>query len=134
MITYIRNHTMRIEKLTTLSLSIYSNKGAYALLIGSGISRNAHIPADWDVEERLIEQFAATQKVSGEDDWHKWYLEQYGKQANYSDLLEDMVKTPTERVRLMQNFFEPTTEEKELGWKLPTKAHRAIANLIREEL
>lgn len=123
---------MKIEKLTTLALSIYSNKGAYALLLGSGISRNAHIPAGWEVEERLIEQIAATQKVSGEDDWHKWYLEQYGKQANYSDLLEEMVKTPTERVRLMQNFFEPTTEEKELGCKLPTKAHRAIANLIRE--
>ena len=53
---------MRIEKLTTLSLSIYSNKGAYALLLGFGISRKAHIPAGWDVEERLIEQIAATQK------------------------------------------------------------------------
>lgn len=123
---------MKIEKLTTLALSVYSNKGAYALLLGSGISRRAHIPTGWEVESRLIERIAATQGIFNEEDWHQWYINQYGKEANYSDLLEEMVKTPTERVRLMQNFFEPTTEEKELGWKLPTKAHRAIANLIRE--
>ena len=123
---------MKIEKLTTLALSVYSNKGAYALLLGSGISRRAHIPTGWEVESRLIERIAATQGIFNEEDWHQWYINQYGKEANYSDLLEEMVKTPTERVRLMQNFFEPTTDEKELGWKLPTKAHRAIANLIRE--
>ena len=123
---------MKIEKLTTLALSVYSNKGAYALLLGSGISRRAHIPTGWEVESRLIERIAATQGIFNEEDWHQWFINQYGKEANYSDLLEEMVKTPTERVRLMQNFFEPTTDEKELGWKLPTKAHRAIANLIRE--
>ena len=111
---------MKIEKLTTLALSVYSNKGAYALLLGSGISRRAHIPTGWEVESRLIERIAATQGIFNEEDWHQWYINQYGKEANYSDLLEEMVKTPTERVRLMQNFFEPTTDEKELGWKLPT--------------
>ena len=85
-----------------------------------------------EVEERLIEQIAATQNVSEANDWHQWYLKQYGKHANYSELLGEMVKTSTERVRLMQKFFEPTTEEKDLGWKLPTKAHKAIANLIKE--
>lgn len=124
---------MKIEKLTPLTLSIHSNIGAYALLLGSGISRKAHIPTGWKVEERLIEQIAATQNVSEVNDWHQWYLKQYGKQANYSELLGEMVKTSTERVRLMQKIFESTTEEKDLGWKLPTKAHRAIANLIREE-
>lgn len=123
---------MKIEKLTTLALSIYSNKGAYALLLGSGISRRAHIPTGWEVESRLIERIAATQGIFNEEDWHQWYINQYGKEANYSDLLEEMVKTPTERVRLMQKFFEPTTEEKDLGWKLPTKAHKAIANMIKE--
>ena len=123
---------MKIEKLTTLALSVYSNKGAYALLLGSGISRGAHIPTGWEVETRLIERIAATQGIFNEEDWHQWYINQYGKNANYSDLLGQMVKTPTERVRLMQGFFEPTDEERNIGWKMPTKAHRAIAQLMSE--
>lgn len=123
---------MKIEKLTTLALSVYSNKGAYTLLLGSGISRSAHIPTGWEVESRLIEQIAATQGIFNEEDWHQWYINQYGKEANYSDLLGQMVRTPTERVRLMQDFFEPTDEERNIGWKIPTKAHRAIAQLMSE--
>ena len=45
---------MKIERLTTLAFSMYSNKGAYALLLGSGISRSAHIPTGWEIESCLI--------------------------------------------------------------------------------
>jgi len=123
---------MGIEKLTTLAFSMYSNKGAYAILLGAGISRSAHIPSGWEVENKLIEQLAATQSVANEDDWHQWFKGMYGYSANYSSLLETLVKTPTERVQLMKSFFEPTDEEKELGWKEPTKAHRAIAKLAKD--
>lgn len=63
---------MGIERLTTLAFSMYSNKGAYALLLGAGISRSAHIPSGWEVENMLIEQLAATQGVADIEDWHKW--------------------------------------------------------------
>ena len=39
-----------MERLTTLAFSMYNNKGAYALLLGAGISRPARIPSGWDVE------------------------------------------------------------------------------------
>lgn len=123
---------MGIEKLTTLAFSVYSNKGAYALLLGSGISRSAHIPSGWEVEEKLIQKLGASQGVTESEDWHKWYKEHYQQPASYSSLLGDIVKTPTERVQLMKPFFEPTDEEKKLGWKKPTKAHVAIAKLAKE--
>lgn len=122
---------MGIENLTRLAFSMYTNKGAYALLLGAGISRSAHIPSGWEVEEMLIKQLAATQSVTDKKDWHQWYKDKYGHSANYSLLLEALVKTPTERVQLMKGFFEPTAEDKELGWKEPTKAHRAIAKLAK---
>ena len=56
--------TMGIEKLTTLAFSMYSNKGAYALLLGSGISRSSGIPSGWEVEERLIQMLGASQGVT----------------------------------------------------------------------
>lgn len=123
---------MGIERLTTLAFSMYTNKGAYALLLGAGISRSAHIPSGWEVENLLIEQLAAIQGVADIEDWHQWYKDKYGNSATYSSLLEELVKEPTERVQLMRGFFEPTDEEKELGWKKPTKAHEAIAKLAKD--
>ena len=123
---------MGIERLTTLAFSMYTNKGAYAILLGAGISRSAHIPSGWEVENKLIEQLAATQDVTNVKDWHQWYKDKYGQSSGYSSLLEALVRTPTERVQLMKSFFEPTDEEKELGWKEPTMAHRAIAKLAKD--
>lgn len=123
---------MRIEKLTTLAFSMYSNKGAYALLLGSGISRSAHIPSGWEVEEKLIQKLGASQGIIDSDDWHQWYKDKYQQSASYSSLLGEIVKTPTERVQLMKSFFEPTDEEKEIGWKTPTKAHLAIARCAKK--
>ena len=122
---------MNIERLTTLAFSMYSNRGAYALLLGSGISCAAHIPSGWKVEEDLIQQLALTQGVAESEDWHQWYKEAYHEPASYSALLEALVKTSTERVQLMRSFFEPSDEEKEYGWKSPTKAHYAIARLLK---
>lgn len=122
---------MGIERLTTLAFSVYTNKGAYALLLGAGISRSAHIPSGWEVEIKLIEQLATTHGVANLEDWHQWYKDKYGHSADYSSLLEALVKTPTERVQLMKGFFEPTDDEKELGWKEPTMTHRAIAKLAK---
>lgn len=123
---------MGIEKLTTLAFSMYSNKGAYALLLGSGISRSAHIPSGWEVEEKLIQKIGASQGVAESEDWHQWYKDCYKQSASYSALLGEIVKTPTERVQLMRSFFEPTDEEKEVGWKTPTKAHLSIARLAKK--
>ena len=47
---------------TTISFSVYSNKGVYALLLGSGISRNAGIPTGWDIVINLIDQLAKINK------------------------------------------------------------------------
>ena len=123
---------MAINKLTTLAFSVYSNKGAYALLCGAGISRSAGIKTGWNIEEDLIQKIAATQGVTDSEDWHKWYKDEYGKEADYSSLLSEVVTTPTERVQLMREYFEPTEEEREEGLKQPTKAHRAIAELAKD--
>lgn len=55
----------------------------------------------------------------------------YGKAVDYSSLLGEVVKTPTERVNLMKSYFEPTEEERQSHLKEPTKAHRAIAKMAK---
>ena len=122
---------MLVNRISTIALSMFSNKGAYAILCGAGISRSAGIKTGWHIEEDLIRKIAATQGVTDAKDWHEWYKEYYGKNASYSSLLADVVTTATERVQLMKQYFEATEEEKEDGLKQPTKAHESIAKLAK---
>jgi SIR2-like protein len=43
-----------------------------------------------------------------------------------------LAKTPSSRNQLLVSYFEPTEKEREDGLKLPTQAHKSIANLVKE--
>ena len=118
-----------IDPVHSLALSIQANPGVYAVLVGSGVSRAAKIPTGWEITLDLIRKLAEITGEVCESDPRRWYLEKYGTEASYSDLLNQVAKTPSERQRLLRAHFEPTEEEREEGRKAPTAAHRAIAGL-----
>ena len=117
--------------LSTLAFSLYSNKGTYALLLGAGISRSSGIPSGWDIVLDLLRKLAIQNGEKEIIDYEQWYQEKYGKAVDYSSLLGEVVKTPTERVNMMKSYFEPTEEERQSHLKEPTKAHRAIAKMAK---
>lgn len=119
-----------MDELTSLAFSIYSNKGVYAILLGSGISRSSGIPTGWDIVIDLINKLALQQGAVIEDA-EKWFLDTFNESPDYSNILSKLVKTPTERVNLLKPYFEPTEEERENNLKEPTKAHRAIAQIAK---
>lgn len=80
----------------------------------------------------LVSRVAAMIGADRGVDPAEWYETKYGKAPGYSDLLDLLAKTPAERRSILHAFFEPTDEEREDGLKLPTKAHRAIADLVRK--
>jgi hypothetical protein len=55
----------------------------------------------------------------------------FGKEPNYGQLLDNLAPTPTERRNLLRAFFEPTPEESDEDFKVPTVAHKAIADLVK---
>jgi len=119
-----------IDPMISLAFTVYSNKGAYALLLGSGISHAAGIPTGWEIILDLVRKVA---KLAGEDcgaDPIEWYRKKYGADPDYSQLLDDIAPKPTERQQLLRGYFEPTADEREQGVKLPSAAHRAIAQLV----
>lgn len=121
-----------IDPIHSLAFSIQSNRGVYAVLLGSGISRSARIPTGWDITLDLVRKLAS---VSGQDcdpSPEKWYRDNFGKAPDYSELLDSLAKTPAERQQLLRVYWEATTEEREEGAKQPTKAHRAIADLVAQ--
>lgn len=120
---------LMIDPLTSLAFSIYSGKGVYALLLGSGISRSAEIPTGWEVTLDLVRKVAAVKQLDPEPDPALWYLNETGLEPDYSDLLEELAKTAPERANALTAYFEATPEERQEGKKTPTAAHRAIARL-----
>lgn len=119
-----------IDALTSLAFSIYSGKGIYAILLGSGASRSAEIPTGWEVTMDLVRQVATIQKESCDPNPESWYVNKFEKSPDYSDLLEQLAKTSAERTTVLSSYFEPTQVDRENGWKLPTEAHKQIASLV----
>ena len=121
-----------IDPIQSLAFSIQANPGVYAVLIGSGVSRAAKIPSGWEITLDLIRKLAVLHEETGDPEPDNWYLEKFGKEANYSDLLKDLVKTQAERQQLLRPYFEPNDTEREQGDKEPTLAHRAMASLAAQ--
>ncbi len=123
-----------ISPTESLAFSMHANPGVYALLVGSGVSRNAKIPTGWEITLDLIHKLAALRKETPDPDAEQWYRNTFGKEPDYSDLLDDLCKTPAERQQLLRDYIEPSPDERDEGIKQPTTAHRAIAALAENRL
>jgi SIR2-like domain len=118
-----------IDPLVSLAFSMHAKKGAYALLLGSGVSRSAGIPTGWEVILDLTRKLAAAHNEDSRPDPAAWYQKKYGDAPNYAKLLHAIAKTPAERHQLLKGYFEATDEDRDQGRKTPTAAHLAIADL-----
>ncbi|NMO54530.1 hypothetical protein HH310_25520 [Actinoplanes sp. TBRC 11911] len=118
------------DALLTLAFSLRATPGAYALLLGAGVSAPSGIPTAWGVLTDLTSRVA---ELSGADasDPVVWYEEQFKQAPRYETLLERLAPTQLERQRLLRAYFEPTSEDVEAGRKAPTAAHLAIARMVR---
>lgn len=121
-----------IDPLLSLAISVQSNPGVYALLLGSGISRAAGIPTGWEIVLDLIRKLAQLKGEDAQPDPAAWYRSAFGEEPDYARLLDAVAKSPAERQQLLRTYFEPSDDEREEGLKLPTAAHRAIAKLVAQ--
>lgn len=120
------------DPMTQLGFSLYENKGVFAVLLGSGLSRAADIPTGWEITIDLIRRIALAQGMDEQPDWPAWYRERTGREPEYSALVEDIATSPAERRAVLHSYIEPTGEDREQGRKIPTAAHNAIAELVRD--
>lgn len=119
-----------IDPMVPLAFSVHTSPGVYALLLGSGISRPADIPTGWDITLDLIRKTAAVQGHDPGDAPAAWYQSTFGKDPDYSELVEGVAPGTGNRRQLLERYFVPTEDERELGKKMPTEAHKSIAQLV----
>jgi hypothetical protein len=119
-----------------LATSMHAQPGVYALLLGSGVSTGANILTGWGVVTDLVRKVAVQEGAETADqaaaDPEAWWYEQYGEGLGYSSLLKSLAPTAAARQGLLEDYFEPTAEEREEGVKTPSAAHRAIAQLVKK--
>ncbi|PEK11071.1 SIR2 family protein [Bacillus toyonensis] len=118
------------NRLMSLSFSMEANKGVYALLLGSGVSYSANIPTGWGILTELCRRIMELKKEE-HDDPIQWYQNYFGKIPAYDEVIESLANTSTERVSLLEEFFEPN-ENDEGNTKKPTIAHKQIAKLVKD--
>ncbi len=120
------------DPLTQIAFSVCENKGVFALLLGSGLSRAAGIPTGWEITLDLIRRVALAKGIDEQADWAKWHRDEFGSEPDYSALLEELAASSEECRSILQSYIEPTDEEREEGLKVPTPAHHAVADLVRD--
>ena len=118
-----------ISPTESLAFSMHANPGVYAILAGAGVSLAAKIPTGWDITLDLVRKLAALRGETCDPDPEQWYRSTFGKEADYSDLLDALCGTPAERQQLLRDYIEPSAADRDEGTKRPTTAHRSIAAL-----
>ena len=71
--------TLISDVLTQLAFALFENKGVFAVLLGSGLSRAAEIPTGWEITLDLIRRVALAQGTVEQPDWAKGTMKQRGK-------------------------------------------------------
>lgn len=117
--------------LQALAVSMQSAKGAFAVLLGSGVSDPAGIPSGWQLTRLLLEKLATLDGGPLPTDLEAWFADSFGQDATYSNVLEACATSPGLRSDLLHAYFEPSDEDRVDGRKVPTRAHEAIASLAR---
>ena len=97
-----------IDPIVKISLAVHANKGAYAVLLGSGVSAAAGIPTGWQIVSDLVTKVASLEGVDVGDDPAAWYKQRYGAYPDYSGLLNAIASSPTERSLLLRSYFGTT--------------------------
>jgi len=99
-----------LDAITSLAFAMHSSKGVYALFLGSGLATAAGIPTGWDITLDLVRRAAAVAGVDPGADAHTWYRTKYGRDPDYSELLDTLAKTPADRpswkIRIAGSFAD----------------------------
>lgn len=115
---------LAVDPITSAAFALCSRPGAYAVLVGSGVSSAAGVPNGWQVLERLVGEVASLENSDAGVEPMDWFREQFGVKSTYSGVVEALGVTEAERQALIVRALYG-----EDGPPDPTPGHRALARL-----
>jgi hypothetical protein len=119
-----------IDRFVVLAASLHYDRGAYAVLVGSGMSTTAGIPTGWDLTKELAGLEARRQNGRIPDKIEAWWAANKRVPLTYSAVVEALAPTIGQRQALLRSVIEPSADEIRAGLKIPGAAHHALAELV----
>jgi hypothetical protein len=119
-----------VDPFVVLSASLHFDRGAYAVLAGSGMSTAAGIPTGWDLTKALAALEALHRDEHIPDDIEAWWAANKAVPLAYSTVMEAIAPTLGQRQALLRSVIEPSADEIRAGLKIPGAAHHALAELV----
>jgi len=120
-----------VHPVTSLARSISTNPGVYVPLIGSGMSVAAGVPTGHQLVEMLAREVIRSEAGNSPEDVNQWWNENRGAPLTYQSMVQALALGAGDRQALLKAFIEPTAEELTQGLKAPTRAHLAVADLVK---
>ncbi len=118
---------MPLDPIVSLSVALAEAPGTCALLIGSGVSRDAGVPTGQEVMRsglhRLYQLETSSTEPLDDDALDAWLTEAGHVDLTYSSLLALIAPDPAVRRGYLADFFEG---------KQPGRAHEALADLAEQ--
>lgn len=75
-----------VDPSVSLAISLTTAPGAYAMFLGSGVSRVAGIPTGWEVTLDLVRKAIGAEGADTSEDPLSWYRERFDKDPDYSEV------------------------------------------------
>lgn len=119
-----------IDPFVVMAASLHYDRGAYAVLAGSGMSTAAGIPTGWDLTKELAGLEARHAEGHVPDDIEAWWAANKTVPLTYSAVMEAIAPTISQRQALLRSVIEPSADEIRAGLKVPSPAHHALAELV----
>lgn len=117
--------------LASLAFGMSNNPAAYAILLGSGVSRGAGILTGHEILLDLIKRIAELNGCEVEGEPLKWFKANCEGEPSYSNVIEQLGRKGEERRRLLEPYFESKGLDGKTVQKVPSAAHRTVAKLMK---
>ncbi|MBT2568137.1 SIR2 family protein [Arthrobacter sp. ISL-85] len=122
------------DRMISLAFSLRTTPGAYAVLLGAGVSVNSGVPSAWDVLTDLLSRLAELRGTPPleDEDLLPWYESEFNEVPTYQSILERLAPTQYDRQAILKGYFEASVENGERRTTKPTDAHRCLAELMAD--
>jgi hypothetical protein len=121
---------MQLSPHERMSLAMHVNRGSYAFLLGSGVSKSAGIPTGWEIVLDMIRKLAKLQGLEQVEDPEQWFLDTYKSRPTFGNILDLLQLKEEERRKILVPYVEGNGKDKGES-PSPTTAHHAVANLVK---
>lgn len=119
------------DEVIPAAFALHNSRRRYALLLGSGISRDTGILTAGEITDDLIRQIAGGKIIAGQKP-QDWYKETHdGIAPTFTGLFDELARSKEDRSAILRQYFELADKDGKPVKVEPTPTQLIIARLVK---